>query len=92
MRPTCAVLVLALLTGAAGAADRETYNRRAAAADAERFQQLDLNRDGSLSRDEARGDLHLGPRFDDMDVNRDGVVTPAELRRYLEQTYGAAPS
>lgn len=92
MRTTFAALVLALMAGAAGAADRETYNRRAAAADAALFQQLDLNRDGKLTREEAQGDLNLGPRFGDMDVNRDGVVTPEELRRYLERTYGYTPS
>jgi len=94
MRLTFA-LVLALAAGAAGAAgadEREAYNRRAAATDAARFQELDLNRDGRLSRDEARGDLHLAPRFDDMDINRDGIITPEELRRYLEQTYGFTAS
>ena len=91
MRSTLA-LVCALCAGFACADDRETYNRRAAAADAALFQELDLNRDGALSRDEARGDLNLGPRFDDMDVNRDGDVTREELRRYLEQKYGFTPS
>jgi len=82
------VLAWALLAASAVADDRAAYNRRAAAADAALFERLDLDRDGKLGREEARGDLNLGPRFDDMDVNRDGVVTREELRRYLELTYG----
>lgn len=81
------VLVAAL----AHADDRENYNRRAAAADAALFHELDRNRDGVLSRDEAHGDLNLGPRFEDMDVNRDEAVTAEELKRYLELTYGVTP-
>jgi hypothetical protein len=91
MRAFCTIL-LAWLSAMAIADDRLEYNRRAAAADTAAFGQLDLNRDGNLSREEARSDLNLGPRFDDMDVNRDGLVTPDELRRYLEQTYGASRS
>ena len=85
-------LMFAALAAPAWADDRETYNRRAAAADAALFQQLDRDRDGRLSREEARGDLNLGPRFDDMDVNRDGIVTREELGSYLQQTYGVVPS
>lgn len=81
-------LTLAAVAASAWADDRAAYNRRAAAADTALFQQLDLNRDGMLSREEARGDLHLGPRFEDMDVNRDGMVTREELLRYLRLTYG----
>ena len=87
MRTFCAIL-LTLFWFTAIADDRMDYNRRAAAADAAAFRQLDLNRDGNLSREEASSDLDLGPRFNDMDINRDGVVTPEELRRYIEQTYG----
>lgn len=56
------------------------------------FRQRDLNGDGRLTRDEAKGDLNLGPRFNDIDINRDGVVTPEEMRRYVERTYGVSPS
>ena len=85
-------LMFAVLAAPTWADDRETYNRRAAAADAALFQQLDRDRDGRLSREEARGDLNLGPRFDDMDVNRDGIVTREELGVYLQQTFGVVPS
>lgn len=91
MRTICTTL-LALVFSSALADDRADFNRRAAAADAAAFRQLDLNRDGSLSRDEARGDLNLGPRFNDVDINRDGVVTQDELGRYIEQTYGVRPA
>jgi hypothetical protein len=68
--------------------DRETYNRRAAEADLAAFRVYDLNRDGLLTREEVLADLNFGPRFNDIDIDRDGVITMAELRRYLEQTYG----
>ena len=80
--------MLAAFSASAAADDRADYNRRAAAADEAAFRQLDLDRDGMLTRDEARADLNFGPRFDDVDINRDGVITSDEMRRYLEQTYG----
>jgi Ca2+-binding EF-hand superfamily protein len=73
---------------AASAEEREAYNRRRAEADAAAFKALDRNGDGRLTREEVQGDLDLGPRFNDIDINRDGVITPEELRRYIEQTYG----
>jgi hypothetical protein len=88
-------LVIALLAAwplAAVADERAEFNRRAAAADMALFRALDLNGDGRLTREEARGDLRLGPRFDDIDINRDGVITPEEMKRYIEQTYGVSPS
>ncbi|MBI4206063.1 MAG: hypothetical protein HY527_13665 [Betaproteobacteria bacterium] len=91
MRMLWAVL-LVLWSSIAMGDDRSDYNRRAAAADTAAFRQLDLDGDGRLSREEARSDLNLGPRFDDMDINRDGVVTPEELGRYLERTYGVGQS
>lgn len=86
-----AVLLGVMVWGAA-ADDREAYNRRRADADMASFKALDLNGDGRLTREEARGDLDLGPRFNDIDINRDGIITPEEMRRYIEQTYGIRPA
>lgn len=91
IRAWIAVLIGVTACGAA-ADDRQAYNQRRAEADMASFKRLDLNGDGLLSRDEARGDLDLGPRFNDIDINRDGVITPQEMRRYIEQTYGIRPA
>lgn len=88
---TIVAVLLAVSSVSAAADDRAEYNRRAAAADFATFRALDGNGDGLLTRDESRGDLNLGPRFDDIDINRDGVITPEEMRRYIERSYGAAP-
>jgi hypothetical protein len=88
MKSTGWLPLVLLLSMSALADDRETYVRRAAEADLAAFRALDLNRDGVLTQDEVLADLNFGPRFNDIDVNRDGVITAAELRGYLEQTYG----
>jgi hypothetical protein len=72
----------------AGADDKADYDQRSAARYTALFQSLDRNRDGTVTRVEAKGDLSFGPVFDDMDINRDGGVTTAELQRYIEQRYG----
>ena len=89
-----AAAALLLVQGAAVLAedDRETYNRRAAQTDMSLFRELDSSGNGFLTREDTRGDLHLGPRFDDIDVNRDGIGTAQEMRGYIEQTYGTLPA
>jgi hypothetical protein len=89
---TALALLLAALSLSVAADDRADYNRRAADADMAAFRQLDLNGDSRLTQDEAQSDLNLGPRFHDIDINRDGVITPEEMRRYIERTYGVSPS
>ena len=90
-RRSISAAVLLALAGSltlAQADDRTEYNRRAAARDVALFQALDRNGDGAVTREEAKGDLDLGPRFDDVDLNRDGVMTRDELQRYIAQRYG----
>jgi len=87
MKIAMAILLIAV-SAVVWADDRLEYNRRAADTDRAAFTQLDLDRDGRLTREEVRADLNFGPRFDDADINRDGVVTADEMQRYLEQSYG----
>ena len=87
-----AAALLAAFSSLTAADDKADFNRRAAAADAAAFRQLDRDGNGALTPDEVRSDLNFGPRFDDADVNRDGVITAEEMRRYLDQTYGTPTS
>ena len=50
----------------------------ASAADAAGFNTLDLDQDGFISRDEARG-TNLEKRFDALDVDHDGRLAPSEV-------------
>jgi Ca2+-binding EF-hand superfamily protein len=88
----CALAALLALgaANAAGADLKTEYERRVAERFAASFQSLDLNRDGTVSRDEAHGDLNFLPRFNDMDINRDGIVTAAELQRFLALEFGVS--
>ncbi len=50
---------------------------------AQRIMQLDKNKDGKISRDEAAGPL--AERFDKFDANQDGFVDEAEIHERLAQ-------
>lgn len=55
----------------------------------DRFSAADTNKDGGLSREEARkagGFSNIEKNFDAMDANRDGKVTPEERRAYNKST------
>jgi hypothetical protein len=78
-----------LCIAGAAADDRSEYNRRAAARYVTFFQALDRDRDKTVTKTEAHGDLNFGPRFDDMDINRDRIVTVEELQRFIEREHGA---
>ena len=56
-----------------------TASIAAAAPDSQRFDQLDTNRDGRLSREEVGADPALAQRFEQMDVNKDGFLSRDEL-------------
>jgi hypothetical protein len=45
---------------------------------AEKFQELDTDKDGRLSRDEAQKSPRMAQKFDKMDTNQDGYVTLEE--------------
>jgi Ca2+-binding EF-hand superfamily protein len=83
-----AASVIGLALNSSAADLKADYDRRAAERYGALFRDLDLDRDGMISKVEARGDLNFRPAFDDMDINRDGIVTTAELQRFLEQRYG----
>lgn len=40
---------------------------------------LDMNRDGQISREEAKGHSELNARFSELDRNRDGVLSSEEI-------------
>jgi hypothetical protein len=90
MKAFVSIVLLLLAMPLMAETDAAAYYRRAAETDMALFRQLDLDRNGSLTRSEVSGDLNLGPRFDDIDINRDGVVTAAEMQRYIEQRYPVA--
>ena len=91
--PLTLLAAFALLVAAAGAQaqDKAAYDRRSAARYLELFQALDIDRDGTVTRLEAQGDVNFTPRFNDIDINRDGIVTRDELDRFLEREHGMRP-
>jgi Ca2+-binding EF-hand superfamily protein len=58
---------------------RVEFQQRAEARMAERISALDTNKDGRVSREEAKGSERLASRFDSLDADRDGVLTKDEL-------------
>jgi NADPH-dependent glutamate synthase beta subunit-like oxidoreductase len=53
------------------------------------FEQLDKNKDGSISKDEAKADTTVSKQFDQWDANRDGKLSKAE---YDGASAGSAPA
>lgn len=54
----------------------------------EKFDQIDTNRDGSISREEAAAAPRLAEQFAEVDADRDGKVVPAELKNYAKTHRG----
>jgi hypothetical protein len=50
----------------------------------DKFQQIDTNHDGAISREEAGAAPMLSSRFDEVDSDKDGRVLPAELKAYAK--------
>jgi|SRR5690349_493851 Ca2+-binding EF-hand superfamily protein len=74
MRPT---LLIALVLAAAGAGPALAGDARSAD---RRFDELDRNHDGFLSRAEAESARELQTRFSELDVDNDGKLSRAEYR------------
>ena len=72
----------------ASADDKADYQKRVATRFVNLFQELDRDRDGRVTREEANGNLNFLPFFGDMDINGDNVVSTDELRRFLELKVG----
>ena len=58
---------------------RAEFQQRAETRMAERITSIDTNKDGRVSREEAKGSQRLASRFDTLDANKDGVLTKEEL-------------
>ncbi len=51
---------------------------------ADKFANIDTNKDGAITRDEAAAAPKLSTQFDEVDADRDGRITPAELKAYAK--------
>lgn len=81
-----AFAVLAVPLGAQAAPDdtnrKEKIERRADAI-AKRFERMDADKDGVVTRAEA--DVPAGKAFDRIDANKDGVVDEAEIKEHADK-------
>ncbi|MDQ1117722.1 MULTISPECIES: EF-hand domain-containing protein [Pseudoxanthomonas] len=54
----------------------------------QRWDDLDANHDGSISKAEAAGNAGLSQVFDQVDANADGAVSLDEYKAFVTQHYG----
>lgn len=54
----------------------------------EKFEMVDANHDGAISRDEAAAAPKLAGKFDEVDADHDGRILPAELKAYAKTHRG----
>ena len=73
-----AMLSAAVAVSAVAQAQTSVVSDKAADATSTRFDQLDRNRDGFLSRDEANGAEELNTRFSELDRNNDNKLSRDE--------------
>jgi Ca2+-binding EF-hand superfamily protein len=72
------ILSAAIAVSTVAQAQTSVGSDKAADATSSRFDQLDRNRDGVLSRDEANGAEELNTRFSELDRNNDNKLSREE--------------
>ncbi len=83
MRRILATSALALLLPLAACAQSNDRLARGADELKQRFVKADINGDGALSRDEAKGMPRVSAHFDEIDADHDGRVTLQEIAQVL---------
>jgi Ca2+-binding EF-hand superfamily protein len=76
MKKLIPLIMLALISGAAMAGDKDKPMRETAAAT---FEALDQNHDQRISQSEAAGDQNVAGRFAALDADGDGALTKREF-------------
>lgn len=76
MKKLIPLIVLALISGAAMAGDKDKPTRETAAT----FEALDQNRDQRISQSEAAGDESVAASFAALDADGDGALTKREFK------------
>jgi hypothetical protein len=77
-------ILLACLSTAASADDRDDYNRRSTERFVALFRAADVNKDSVVSREVAEGTIEPVARLNDIDVTRDGLMTCDELTLFVD--------
>ena len=75
MKKLIPLIILALMSGAAIAADKDKPMRESAAT----FEALDQDRNQRISQSEAAGDQSVAARFAALDADGDGTLTKREF-------------
>jgi Ca2+-binding EF-hand superfamily protein len=78
MRTTLGLIAAALITTAATANEPDGDKDRSRQAAEAKFESLDRNDDGQVSKSEARDDSKLSAQFTSADTNSDGYLTEPE--------------
>ncbi len=73
---------------AATGTDRVDESQAATAQSARQgWEEVDADKDGAISKQEAASNAHLSQVFDQADANADGILTADEYRGYVEQNH-----